>query len=142
MEKVKEISEAAAIKPAVVQVESHPYLPQWDLLDYCRKNGIVFQAFAALGHKSEPNLLADPVITAIANRVGKTPAQVALAWAIQRGTAVLTTSKTPSRIAENFDVSAIPEDAVLEISEGIKTRIRRFKTVVEAGVPGFIARGK
>src|SRR5437660_6833822 len=41
------------IKPAVVHVESHPYLPQWDLLDYCRKNGIVLQAFAALGHSSE-----------------------------------------------------------------------------------------
>ena len=87
LEKVKEIFEAATIKPAVVHVESHPYLPEWELLDYCRKNGIVLQAFAALGHSSEPNLLADPVITAIANRVGKTPAQVVLAWAIQRGTA-------------------------------------------------------
>ena len=95
LEKVKEIFEAATIKPAVVHVESHPYLPEWELLDYCRKNGIVLQAFAALGHSSEPNLLADPVITAIANRVGKTPAQVVLAWAIQRGTALLTTSKTP-----------------------------------------------
>jgi len=140
LEKVKEIFEAATIKPAVVHVESHPYLPQWELLDYCRENGIVLQAFAPLGHNSEPNLLADPVITAIANRVGKTPAQVALAWAIQRGTALLTTSKTPSRIAENFDVSTIPEEAVREISE-IKTRVR-FNTVVETGVPGFIPRGK
>ena len=53
---VKEIFEAARIKPAVVHVESHPYLPQWDLLDYCKKNGIVLQAFAALGHSSEPNV--------------------------------------------------------------------------------------
>ena len=72
----KEICEAGRIKPAVVHVESHPYLPQWDLLDYCRKNGIVLQAFAALGHSSKPNLLEDPVITAIAKRVNKTPAQV------------------------------------------------------------------
>ena len=104
----KEIFEAARIKPAVVHVESHPYLPQWDLLDYCRKNGIVLQAFAALGHSSEPKLLEDPVITAIAKRVNKTPAQVLLAWAIQRGTALLTTSKTPSRIKENFEISALP----------------------------------
>lgn len=96
LEKVKEIFEAARIKPAVVHVESHPYLPQWDLFDYCRKNGIVLQAFAALGHSSEPKLLEDPVITAIARRVNKTPAQVLLAWAIQRGTALLTTSKTPT----------------------------------------------
>ncbi len=93
VEKVKEIFDAATIKPAVVHVESHPYLPEWDLLNYCHKNGIVLQAFASLGHSSEPNMLADPVITAIATRVGKTPAQVALAWAIQRGTALLTTTK-------------------------------------------------
>src|SRR3984885_10449553 len=135
------IFEAARIKPAVVHVESHPYLPEWDLLEYCRKNGIVLQAFAALGHSSKPNLLEDPVITAIAERVNKTPAQVVLAWAIQRGTALLTTSKTPSRIKENFEVSAIPESAVREISEGITMRIR-FNAVVETGVPGFIPRGK
>jgi diketogulonate reductase-like aldo/keto reductase len=141
LEGVKEIFEAATIKPAVVHVESHPYLPEWELLDYCRKNGIVLQAFAALGHSSEPNLLADPVITAIANRLGKTPAQVVLAWAIQRGTALLTTTKTPSRIKENFDVSTLPEDAMREINEGIKLRMR-FNPVVETGVPGFIPRGK
>ena len=93
----------------MVHVESHPYLPEWDLLDYCRKNGIVLQAFAALGHSSEPNLLADPVITGIANRVGKTPAQVVLAWGIQRGTALLTATKTPGRIKENYDVATLPE---------------------------------
>jgi diketogulonate reductase-like aldo/keto reductase len=135
-----EIFEAGRIKPAVIHVESHPYLPQWDLLDYCRKKGIVLQAFAALGHSSEPKLLEDPVITAIAKRVNKTPAQVLLAWAIQRGTALLTTSKTPSRIKENFEVSTLPEEAVREISEGINMRIR-FNAVVETGVPGFIPRG-
>ena len=57
LDKTKEIFEAARIKPAVVHVESHPYLPQWELLDYCKKNGIVLQAFAALGHSSEPNVL-------------------------------------------------------------------------------------
>jgi len=136
----QEIFEAARIKPAVVHVESHPYLPQWELLDYCRKNGIVLQAFAALGHNSEPKLLEDPIITAIARRVNKTPAQVVLAWAIQRGTALLTTSKTPSRIKENFDVSALPEEAVRQISEGVKLRVR-FNAVVETGIPGFIPSG-
>ena len=141
LEQVREIFEVARIKPAVVHVESHPYHPQWDLLDYCKKNGIVLQAFAALGHSSEPNLLEDPVITAIAKRVNKTPAQVLLAWAIQRGTALLTTSKTPSRIKENLEVSTLPQDAMQEISEGITSRVR-FNAVVETGVPGFIPRGK
>jgi diketogulonate reductase-like aldo/keto reductase len=141
VEKAKEIFEPARIKPAVVHVESHPYLPEWELLEFCNQNGIVLQAFAALGHSSEPKLLDDPVITSIARRVNKTPGQVLLAWAVQRGTALLTTSKTPSRIQENFGISTLPEDAMKEISEGIKTR-QRFNAVVETGVPGFIPRGK
>ncbi len=141
LDQTKEIFEAARIKPAVVHVESHPYLPEWELLDYCKKNGIVLQAFAALGHGMEPKLVENPVITAIAKRVNKTPAQVLLAWAIQRGTALLTTSTKPNWIKENFDVSAIPEEAVREISEGITSRVR-FNAVVETGVPGFIPRRK
>ena len=141
LEKLKEIYEAATIKPAVVHVESHPYLPEWELLEFCQENGIVLQAFAALGHSSEPKLPDDPVITSIARRVNKTPAQVLLAWAVQRGTALLTTSKTPSRIKENFDIATLPEDAMKEISEGITTRLR-FNAVVQTGVPGFIPREK
>jgi len=140
LDKLKEIVAAARIKPAVVQVESHPYLPEWDLLDYCNQQGIVLLAFAALGHGMEPRLLDDPVIVAIARRLAKTPAQVVLAWAVQRGTALLTTSLTPGRIRENFDISTIPEDAMREMRD-IKTNVR-FNTVVETGVPGFIPRAK
>jgi diketogulonate reductase-like aldo/keto reductase len=139
LERLREIVAAARIKPAVVQVESHPYLPEWELLDFCREHGIVLLAFAALGHAMDPNLLADPVITTIAQRVHKTPAQVALAWAIQRGTAFLTTSTKAPRIQENIDVSALPEDAMREIREGITTNVR-FNSVVRTGVPGFIPR--
>jgi diketogulonate reductase-like aldo/keto reductase len=141
LEQTKEIFEAARIKPAVIHVESHPYLPQWDLLDYCKKNGMVLQAFAALGHGMEPKLMDDPVITGIAKRVNKSPVQVLLAWAIQRGTALLTTATTPRWIMENFDVSTLPEDAMREIREGITSQVR-FNAVVETGVPGFIPRGK
>ena len=137
METLREIVTVAGIKPAVVQVELHPYLPEWELLDFCREHGIILLAFAALGHAMVPKMLDDPVITTIARRVHKTPAQVALAWAVQRGTAYLTTSTKPARIQENFEISALPEDAMLEIREGISTNIR-FNTVVETGVPGFI----
>jgi diketogulonate reductase-like aldo/keto reductase len=137
LEKLQEIVEAARIKPAVVEVESHPYLPEWDLLEYCQQHGIVLLAFAALGHGMEPRLLDDPVIIAIAQRTRKTPAQVVLAWAVQRGTALLTTSVTPNRVKENFELSTIPEDAMQEIRDGVSTRIR-FNMVVETGVPGFI----
>ena len=141
LEKVQEIFESARIKPAVVQVESHPYLPQWDLLDFCKKKGIVLHAFAPLGHGIEPKLVEDPVITTISKRLKKTPAQVLLAWALQRGTAPITTSKNPNRIKENFDVSALPEDAMKEIREGINTQYR-YNPVTETGIPGFIPKGK
>ena len=52
---LQEVADAARIKPAVVQVESHPYLQQSDLLDYCKSHGIVLQAFAPLGHAMTPN---------------------------------------------------------------------------------------
>jgi diketogulonate reductase-like aldo/keto reductase len=139
LEKLRGVVAVARIKPAVVQVESHPYLPEWELLEFCREHGIVVQAFAALGHAMQPSVLNDPVITAIAKRVHKTPAQVALAWAVQRGTAFLTTSTKPQRIQESFDISTLPEDAMREIREGITTNIR-FNSVVETGVPGFIPR--
>jgi diketogulonate reductase-like aldo/keto reductase len=67
----------------------------------------VMQAFAALGHGIEPRLLDDPVITVIAKRVHKTPAQVLLAWAVQRGTALLTTATNACYIEENFDLSRL-----------------------------------
>ncbi len=108
-------------------------------MSYCKKNGIVLQAFAALGHGAEPKLVEHPVITAIAKRVNKTPAQVLLAWAIQRGTALLTTATNPRWIKENFDVATLPEDAMREIREGITEQIR-FNAVVTTGVPGFIPR--
>jgi alcohol dehydrogenase (NADP+) len=134
------IHEAARIKPAVVQVESHPYLPETELLEFCRQKGIVLLAFAPLGHGMKPGLLEDPVISKIAAQVGKTPAQVLLAWAVQRGTAVLTTPKTSARARENFDISALPEEALNEINR-IQTR-QRLNPVVNTGVPGFIAQGR
>jgi diketogulonate reductase-like aldo/keto reductase len=139
LEKVQEVVAAARIKPAVVLVESHPYLPEWELLDFCRGHGIVLLAFSALGHGMTPKMLDDPVITRIARRVGKTAAQVALAWAVQRGTAFLTTSTKPGNIQANFDIATLPEDAMREIREGITANVR-FNAVVETGVPGFIPR--
>jgi diketogulonate reductase-like aldo/keto reductase len=136
---LKEVFDIARVKPATVQVESHPYLPEWDLLDYCKSNGIVMQAFAALGHGIEPKLIDDPVVTAISKRVSKTPAQVLLAWAVQRGTAPLTTATNAGYIEQNFDISALPDDAIEEITQGIKTRVR-LNPVVNTGIPGFIPR--
>ena len=130
--------ESARIKPAVVQVEAHPYLPETELLGFCKQKDIVFLAFAPLGHGIRPGPLEDPVISAIAARVGQSPAQVLLAWGVQRGTAVLTTPRTAARARENFNVSVLPEDGFNEINR-IQTR-QRFNEVVKTGSPGFIPR--
>jgi aldehyde reductase len=132
--------ESARIKPSAVQVESHPYLPETELLEFCKERGIVFLAFAPLGHGMRPGPLEDPVISAIAARTGKTPAQVLLAWAVQRGTALLTTPRTADRARENFNISSLPDDALDEIDR-IQTR-QRLNDVVNTGSPGFIPRAK
>jgi diketogulonate reductase-like aldo/keto reductase len=109
-------------------------------LEFCKDTDVVFLAFAPLGHGTRPGPLEDPVILAIAARVGKTPAQVLLAWAVQRGTALLTTPKSAARARENFDISPLPNGALDEINR-IQTR-RRLNTVVKTGIPGFIPQGR
>src|SRR6201996_9051347 len=138
LSKLLPIYESARIKPAVVQVEAHPYLPETELLEFCREKGIVLLAFAPLGHGARPGPLEDPIILKLAARVGKTPAQVLLAWAVQRGTALLTTPKSPGRAKENFDICPLPEDEFDEINR-IQTR-QRLNDVVNTGSPGFIPR--
>jgi len=100
--------------------------------------GVIFLAFALLSHGMKPGLLEDEVISAIVARVGKTPAQVLLAWAVHRGTTLLTTPKTAARARENFDISALPEDAFDEIN--------CIETEAQPGggyrCPGLIARGR
>jgi alcohol dehydrogenase (NADP+) len=138
LETLKPLYEAARIKPAAVQIESHPYLPETELLEFCKEHGIVFLAFAPLGHGVRPGPIEDPIVLQVAEQVGKTPAQVLLAWAVQRGTALLTTPKTEARAKENFDVPDLPKEAFNAINN-IQTR-QRLNSVVTTGVPGFIAR--
>ena len=136
LDELRPLYESARIKPAAVQVEAHPYLPETELLEFCKERGIVFLAFAPLGHGIKSGPLQDPVISQVAARIGKTPAKVLLAWAVQRGGALLTTPKTTARALENFDISALPADAFDEINR-IQTR-QRFNEVVKTGTPGFI----
>jgi diketogulonate reductase-like aldo/keto reductase len=140
LKRLQPLYESARIKPAVVEVEAHPYLPETELLEFCKEKGIVFLAFAPLGHGIRPGPLQDPVISQIAARIGKTPAQVLLAWALQRGGALLTTPKTAARARENFDISALPADAFDEINR-IQTR-HRFNEVVNTGSGGFLPQSK
>ncbi|WP_404384333.1 aldo/keto reductase [Knoellia locipacati] len=110
--------------PAINQIELHPYLQQREVAEFNAAHGIVTESWSPLA--SGKQVLDDPVIGAIAQRLGATPAQVVIAWHIARGFVVLPKSVTPSRITENF------EAAELTLSESdmaeIATLDRGFRT--------------
>lgn len=84
--------------PAVNQIEVHPYHPNDEVRAFCAAHEIVVQAWSPLARGA---LLTDPVVTDIAAQVSRTPAQVLLRWAIQRGDVIFPKSVTPARMAEN-----------------------------------------
>ncbi|WP_368653961.1 aldo/keto reductase [Ornithinibacillus sp. 4-3] len=90
------------IVPAVNQVECHPYYQQEELKEFCKANNIYLEAYSPLQHGGE--LLADPVVTEIAAKYGKTSAQVALRWHLQSDTIIIPKTVTVSRMKENLDV--------------------------------------
>jgi diketogulonate reductase-like aldo/keto reductase len=77
LDELRPLYESARIKPAVVQVEAHPYLPEVELVEFCKEREIVSLAFAPLGHGIRPGPLEDPVVTNVAARIGKTSAGTA-----------------------------------------------------------------
>ena len=94
--------------PAVNQIELHPYFLNDEVRSYGEAHGIVTEAWSPL---AQGDLLGDPVVGGIAERLGRTPAQVVLRWHLQRGNIVFPKSSTPSRIAENFALSDFELDA-------------------------------
>jgi 2,5-diketo-D-gluconate reductase A len=102
--------------PAVNQIEVHPYFTNDAVRAYGQEHGIATEAWSPI---AQGGVLDDPTITAIADKVGKTPAQVVLRWHIQRGDIVFPKSVTPSRMQENFDIFdfEISSSDVEDISE-------------------------
>jgi 2,5-diketo-D-gluconate reductase A len=91
----------AEVPPAINQIEVHPYLTQDDVRAFCAEHQIAIEGWSPLGQGRE---LDDPTIREIAERIGKTPAQVVLRWHIERGDIVFPKSVTPARIKENFAI--------------------------------------
>ena len=89
------------VRPAVNQIEVHPYLAQDDLRAFDADHEIVTEAWSPI---AQGKVLDDPVVTGIAERAGRTPAQVVLRWHVQRGDVVFPKSVTPSRMQENFEL--------------------------------------
>jgi len=98
---LRRLHEATEITPAVDQIEVHPFLTQDDVRAFCAEHQIAVEGWSPIGQGA---VLDDPAIGSIAERVGKTPAQVVLRWHVQRGDIIFPKSVTPSRIKENFEI--------------------------------------
>jgi len=108
---LRDVLASCSIRPAVHQIELHPYLTQPRQLRFCAQEKIAVTAFSPLGAPSylplgmatpAENVLADSVVTGIAAAHGRTPAQIALRWGVQRGCAVIPKTASPARLAENL----------------------------------------
>ncbi|TFK48810.1 Aldo/keto reductase [Heliocybe sulcata] len=103
-------------QPAVNQVELNFLNPQPELLSWAKAHSLLLEAYSPLGSsKQVKETLGRPEIKEIAKKLNITPAQVLISWHVQRGTVVLPKSVTPSRIKENFEVTALPEDAFAKV---------------------------
>jgi diketogulonate reductase-like aldo/keto reductase len=102
---LEELFDQAQIKPSINQIELHPFLQQKSTVDWCEKNGVVVEAYCPVTRGQK---LDHATVVAIAQAVGKTPAQVLIRWSLQRGFVVIPKSSNKERIHENaavFDFS-------------------------------------
>jgi diketogulonate reductase-like aldo/keto reductase len=99
---LNELFEKSELKPAVNQVEFHPFIygEQAELADFCKSHGIIFEAYSPLAR----GRLNDPLLAECGKKYGKTASQVMLRWAIQHGTIPLPRSSRAEHIRQNFDV--------------------------------------
>lgn len=110
------------VTPAANQVETHPYLPQKKLIDYCKSKGIIVQAYSPLG-STNSGLLEDNIIKRLADKYGVSGGQILISWALWRGTVVLPKSVTPHRVISNFETVQLTDQDGETIND-IKTRKR------------------
>ncbi|XP_061339803.1 NADPH-dependent aldo-keto reductase, chloroplastic-like isoform X2 [Gastrolobium bilobum] len=119
--KLQDLLEIARVPPAVNQVECHPAWQQQKLHAFCESKGIHLSGYSPLGSPGmlKSDILQNPIIKVVAEKLGKTPGQVALRWGLQVGHSVLPKSTNEARIKENFDLFewSIPEDLIVKFSE-------------------------
>lgn len=102
-EQIREILSVCEVRPAVLQTEIHPYSQEKSLKEFLAKEDIVIQAWYPLGH-GDAALLKEPVFSELAEKYGKSNAQIILRWHIQAGNVVIPGSKNPEHIRANFDL--------------------------------------
>lgn len=143
---IRDLQSYARIQPSVLQVEMHPYLTQQKLLRFCQEENITVTAFSPFGASSyvplnmagaNESVLDDPEVIAIAGDLGKTPGQVVLRWAIQRGTVTIPKTQTVAHLRDNIELFDF------ELGNSEMTRLdrldrnRRFNDPAEFGEAAF-----
>lgn len=121
---LEQLMKTAHIKPVVDQIESHPYLTNQPLIDYCHDNGMEVEVWSPLGG-AKGNVLQDETLHALAEKYGKSPAQIVLRWDLQRGVIMLPKSAHQNRMKENkeiFDFELSPED--MAVISGLNRNLR------------------
>ena len=98
------ILDECKVVPTINQVECHPYFPQTELKALLAEHNIALQAWYPLGGRGNDSIMSESLVQELAEKHGKSPAQVLLRWHIQQGHIVIPGSKTPSHIAQNIDL--------------------------------------
>ena len=107
----------ASITPAVLQVEMHPYWNQHEMKAFLKDRNVTFEAWYPLGH-GDAKLMAEPVFAELAEKYGKSPAQIILRWHLEEGNVVFPKTLNPAHMAANIDIFdyALAADEVARIN--------------------------
>lgn len=137
IEEIREIADTEEIRPAVIQVEAHPYYPQTELKDYLKTIGAVVMAWYPLGH-GDKNLVNESVFTELGKKYGKSNAQIILRWHIQSGNIVIPGSRNPQHIRDNIDLFdfSLTDDEMTAIAAINKNK--RYYTQTEEALQGYL----
>ncbi|CAM0955223.1 unnamed protein product [Alopecurus aequalis] len=135
--RMEDLLAIARVPPAVNQVESHPGWQQMKLRELCKSKGVHLSAYSPLGKPGSPGtmgkgFLGNPIVVSVAEKLQKTPAQVAIRWGLQMGQSVLPKSTNETRMRENLSVFgwSIPEDLMAKFSEIQQVKTLRAEFVV------------
>ncbi|KAI8624341.1 Aldo/keto reductase [Xylariaceae sp. FL1651] len=132
---LKKLLGFAKVKPQVNQIEVHPFLPNTELVNFCKANDIVVEAYSPLGSQDQvpgtgEKVRTNKTLNEVAERSGHTLAQVLIAWGLRRGYVVLPKSSTPSRIVSNAQIPELSDEdfeAVESVARGRHTRFVNMK---------------
>ena len=138
-ERIQDVIDHCEIKPQMVQVEAHPYYPQTELKAYLAKYEMVLMTWYPLGH-GDKSLVGEEVFTKLAEKYGKTNAQIVLRWHVQAGNVIIPGSKNAEHIKDNFNIFdfALTEEEMAEIGK-LDKNTRYYNMSLEDAAKNYLS---